>query len=62
MGYERILTGCIRMILISCSLCDVMTVYLPDKFEYFDELRNYQFLKQQFPTLNCEEMWTAAQE
>ena len=50
------------MILISCSLCDVMTVYLPDKFEYFDELRNYYFLKQQFATLNCEEMWTAAQE
>jgi len=56
------LTGSIRMILISCSLCDVMTVCLPDKFEYFDELRNYYFLKQQFATLNCEEMWRAAQE
>jgi len=51
------------MILISCSLCDVvMTVCLPEKFEYFDELRNYYFLKQQFATLNCEEMWRAAQE
>jgi len=48
MGYERVLTGSIWMILISCSLCDVvMKVCLPDKFECFDEMRNYYFLKQQ---------------
>jgi hypothetical protein len=41
------------MIVISCSLCDVvMKVCLLDKFQCFDELRNY-FL-QQFATLNCE--------
>jgi len=62
MGYERLLTGSIWMIWIRCSLCDViMKVCLPDKFECFDELRNY-FLKQQFATLNCEEMWRAVQK
>ena len=51
------------MILISCRLCDVvMKVCVSNKFECFDELRNYYFLKQQFATLNCEGMWRAVQK
>jgi hypothetical protein len=51
------------MVLISCRLCDVvMEVCLLDRFECFDELRNYYFPKQQFATLNCEEMWRAVQK
>ena len=51
------------VMLISCSLCDVvMKVCVSNKFECFDELRNYYFLKQQFATLNYEGMWRAVQK
>ena len=51
------------MILISCSLCDVvMKVCLMDKFECFDEQSNCYFLKQQLTALNCEWMWRAVQK
>ena len=57
------LTGSIWMILISCSLCDVvMQVCLSDKFECLDEQSNCYFLKQQLAALNCEWMWTAVQK
>jgi len=54
-GYERVLTGSIWMMLIVCRMCDVV-------FECFDELRNYYFLKQHFATLNCEGVWRAVQK
>jgi hypothetical protein len=41
-----VLTGSIWMLLVSYRLCDVvMKVCLPDKFECFDDLRYYYFLK-----------------
>ena len=63
MRYERVLTGSIWMILISCSLCDVvMQVFSPDKFECFDEQSNCYFLKQQLAALNFEGVWRAIQK